>query len=781
MRRGWVGSGLGYWTLANLAVAVSYVLTAGLTLWLGRVFGMEIPLRPEAGLAFVGVLRWGAPLLPGVMVGALVSAVPDLPPGVWSPGHLALFSPLPAAGSTLQALAGAWMVDRWVGARPSLSKPREIILFLGMAGPLSCVIAAATGVTTLVLGGGLSWQVGINAGLLRWVGDSMGVIVFAPLLLMAVPSQAAFWRGRRWLVALPSLLLTSVFVGLVLLDGNLQHRQIVSSLDRATDRAANVLQMKLTSQEGALHALRGFFMASRQITRSEFRTFARSILERQDGLVALSWNALVTREQRPAFERHLQEIYADSRLRISERQNGSLQPARAYASHVVVEKIEPFDRHRAALGYDIQSDPTRTLALRHAIKDGSVQATAPIKLVQGNHIQLGLLKVLPVFNEPGALLTVADRDRALRGFVVGVLELDDLFTTTFSAPIWQELNLHLNDVTTPGEPMAIASSPGRQATDAMGMMELAAVSSHSQGLVTRRRFQQAGRLWELEAHPNPAFFLRQMTTRAPVLLLGGLSLVAVLEAFLLLITGTSLVSRRDLENKLRLSLMTAGLAHEIKQPLSALLFQSRKVGKLASDRSHGQKIPELEEAVRGMDDNCRMVSQSITAIQQLLSHRSTDPVVLDFVELVHNALVIVKSDALAHGIHLQSWGLDQPRVVSGDAAQLQLVLLNLLRNSLEATPAGGVVEIGLEMKRGGLALRVADSGPGFVANPRSPEQFLLSSSKPGGFGLGLYMVSTAAENHGATISFGHSRLGGAEVVVSFPARMLRSSRSFRAG
>ncbi len=761
--------------MANLALAVCYALTAGLTLWLGRVFGMEIPLRPEAGLAFVGFLRWGAWLLPGVMAGALVSAVPGLPAGFWPPGHQALFSAIPAAASTLQALAGAWMVQRWVGARPSLSKPREIILFLGMAGPLSCVIGATVGVTTLVLGGVLSWQEAINAALLRWVGDSMGVIVFAPLLLMAVPSQAAIWHGRRWLVALPSLLLTSAIVGIVLLDGNVQHRQIVSSLDRVTDRAASVLQMRLTWQEGALYAVRGFFMTSRQITSTEFRTFARSILERPEGLVALSWNPLVTREERPAFERRLQEIYADSRLRICERRNGTLQPARAYASHVVVEKIEPFDRHQAALGYDIQSDPTRALALRQAMEDGSVKATAAIKLVQGNHKKLGLLMVLPVFNQPGSLLTVADRARALRGFVVGVLQVEDLFTTTFSDPIWQELNLHLNDVTTPGEPMAIASSPGSQRTPALGTMGLSAVSSQTQGLVSRRRFMQAGRLWELEVHPNPVYFLRRSTTRAPVLLVGGLSLVAVLEAFLLLITGIALESRRDLESRLRLSLRTAGLAHEIKQPLSALLLQSRKVSKLVSDQSHGQQIPELVEAVRGITENCRMVSQSITAIQQLLSYRATDPVELDLVDLVHNALLIVKSDALAHGIHLQSCGLDQPQVVRGDAAQLQLIVLNLLRNSLEATPSGGVVEIGLEMNRGVLALRVADSGPGFAPNPRDPDQFMLSSLKPGGFGLGLYMVRTAAENHGATISFGHSRLGGAEVVVSFPARMLRTS------
>jgi CHASE1-domain containing sensor protein len=764
------------WTLANLAVAFCYLLSGGLILKLGQVFAIEIPLRPEAGLAFVCVLRWGAPLLPGVMAGALVINLLDLASAGLSPGQLALLSSISASGSSLQALAAAWLVHRWLGPSPSLSKSRSITLFLGMAGPISCLIAAAVGATTLVLGGVLSSQDGIQRALVWWVGDSIGVIVFAPLLLMALPSQAAIWRGRRWLVALPSVLLTGLFVGLVLLDGNLQHRQLVGSLERATERAANVLQMKLTWQEGALHAVRGLFRASEQVTRSEFRTFTLSILERTEGLAALSWNPLVTRAERPAFERRLQETYADSGLRISERRDGLILPAGAHASHVVVMQIEPFETHRAALGYDIQSDPTRALALRHAVEKDMVQATAPIRLVQSDRIQVGILKVLPVFDDHGSLVRRADRYRDLRGFVVGVLQLDDFFATTFAAPIWQELNLHLNDVTTPDEPMAIASNLGRQRT-----IEPSALARRPRDMVRRRRFEQAGRIWELEVRPNPAFFFAQPVSKSPALLVGGLSLVAVLEALLLLISGAELESRRDLEQQLRLSLMTAGLAHEIKQPLSALLLQSRRVSQLVSDQGHlGQKT-ELEKTIRGMGESCRTMSQSITAIQHLLSHRSTVLLSLDLGDLVRNAMLIVKSDARDRGIHLQSSGLDLPRVIIGDAEQLQLMVLNLLRNSLEVTPAGGVVEAALVLTQRWLELRVADSGPGFIRKPSDPDQSLLTSTKPGGFGLGLYMVRIAADHHGATIHFGQSSLGGAEVVVSFPARLIQAATSSRVG
>ena len=670
MKGRWGGSGLRSWTLANLAVAVCYVLSSALVLGLDRFSGMATPLWPAAGLAFVCLLRRGTPLLPGVMVGALGINLLDLTSRSWLPGHLVLLSAIPAAASSLQALAGAAMVARWLGPRPSLSTLREILLFMGIGGPLSCVIAPALGVPTLALGGVLPWAEAWREALRWWVGDSIGVIIFAPLLLMVLPGQETIWRARGWVVALPTLLMTSLVVGLFLHSGNLHDQQVDRSLDRAVERAVNALQMELNWQDGALHSLRGFFAASEEVTASEFRTYTFSILERTGGLMALSWNPLVTQAQRSAFEKRLQEQYGDSSLRITERRHGRRQPAGAYANHVVVAQIEPFEANRAALGYDIQSDPMRALALRRAVEDESLQVTAPIQLVQGKHTQMGMLKVLPVSCESGSLRNGADLCPDLRGFVVGVFRLDELLASVFAAPLWQDLNLRLSDVSSGVEPVVIATHP----TDNKARPRVDP-TSRRRALVSRQRFEQAGRLWELEVQPRPSFFLSRPPSNALLVLLGGLSFVAMLETLLLLITGIELESRKDLEQKLRLSLTTAALAHEIKQPLAALLFQSRKIDQLVSENSHGAQSLELETAIMGMRKSCQSVSDAISSIQFLLSHSDAEHAPVDLVDVVCHALLIVKSDAARRGIHLHSCGLERPQILSGDYAQLQLIAL----------------------------------------------------------------------------------------------------------
>jgi len=63
-------------------------------------------------------------------------------------------------------------------------------------------------------------------------------------------------------------------------------------------------------------------------------------------------------------------------------------------------------------------------------------------------------------------------------------------------------------------------------------------------------------------------------------------------------------------------------------------------------------------------------------------------------------------------------------------------------------------------------LAVGDSGPGFGGSP--PDTTVLRSSKEEGTGLGLYVVRTTLDNHGGTIEFGRSPLGGAEVLLRFP-------------
>jgi signal transduction histidine kinase len=124
-------------------------------------------------------------------------------------------------------------------------------------------------------------------------------------------------------------------------------------------------------------------------------------------------------------------------------------------------------------------------------------------------------------------------------------------------------------------------------------------------------------------------------------------------------------------------------------------------------------------------------------------------------------------------VHLEICGLEPPPVATleGDAVQLQMAVINLLRNGIEAAAEGSVgqrrLRLNLVVEARELVVEVSDSGPGFAFEPS--DDTVLQSHKPGGSGLGLFVVRTALEHHHGQLSFGRCpRLGGACVRMRLP-------------
>jgi integral membrane sensor domain MASE1 len=115
-----------------------------------------------------------------------------------------------AAAIALQAFAGSELVHRMLGRQPLLERSGEILRFMLLAGPTACLIGATIGTLTLLQAHLLLPAQADRAWLTWWVGDSIVVIVFAPLVLMLLPSQAPLWRGRRLAVAVPSIVLLAL-------------------------------------------------------------------------------------------------------------------------------------------------------------------------------------------------------------------------------------------------------------------------------------------------------------------------------------------------------------------------------------------------------------------------------------------------------------------------------------------------------------------------------------------------------------------------------------------
>lgn len=220
--------------------------------------------------------------------------------------------------------------------------------------------------------------------------------------------------------------------------------------------------------------------------------------------------------------------------------------------------------------------------------------------------------------------------------------------------------------------------------------------------------------------------------------------------------------RRHLEEKLALSLEAAAVAHEIKQPLARVLLQA----KLAANDPAGR-----DAAFAVIVAETRAVERTIEKMRVLLRSVQTSHEPLDLRDVVASSLLQVKWQLAEHEIELVQRGFSRPARIDGDDAQLQLALINLLRNAgesiAESRPPCRRITVALRRTGRQVTLSIGDSGPGWSGAERRALPF--STTKPAGSGIGLSIVRTVVKHHAGTLSFHRSADGGAEVRIRFPA------------
>jgi integral membrane sensor domain MASE1 len=195
----------------------------GLTLFLAGVYivtarlGLTLALPPEAkatavwppsGIAFAAVVLVGRRAWPGIFLGAFLANFLDYFSGTdpRMATHFVVSAGI-AMGSTAQALLGGWLVQRWIGGPGILDRTRSAFQFMGIA-LLVCVVASTTGVTTMCLVHFAPWaHYGFNWRT-WWVGDTIGILVVTPLVL--VWSRRPRLAEKSWHVAEASLLWLAV-------------------------------------------------------------------------------------------------------------------------------------------------------------------------------------------------------------------------------------------------------------------------------------------------------------------------------------------------------------------------------------------------------------------------------------------------------------------------------------------------------------------------------------------------------------------------------------------
>lgn len=216
-------------------------------------------------------------------------------------------------------------------------------------------------------------------------------------------------------------------------------------------------------------------------------------------------------------------------------------------------------------------------------------------------------------------------------------------------------------------------------------------------------------------------------------------------------------ARERLTHVARLSTMgemTTGLAHEINQPLTAIAMYAQ-----AAERFATQGTPDLDEvvgALRQISAQALRAGEIIKRLRALVRNQQTHEELLDLNAVVRELAVLAESDARANDVRLAiELNPALPRVL-GDTIQLQQVMLNLVRNAIEAVQTDGserIVTLRTAVSGSGVEMSVSDLGPGLDPAIRDRLFEAFATTKPQGTGLGLAISRSIIENHGGQLAW----------------------------
>ncbi len=215
--------------------------------------------------------------------------------------------------------------------------------------------------------------------------------------------------------------------------------------------------------------------------------------------------------------------------------------------------------------------------------------------------------------------------------------------------------------------------------------------------------------------------------------------------------------------------LATGIAHEINQPLAAIMsFTQASLRLLAEDKPD---IDRASEALAEAVSQTRRAAGILERLRAFVGRRGLQfgPVAIN--QVVVNALTLLSSKISSGGVRV-SLCTEPSLPVRADALQLEQVMVNLVRNAVEAMQAlpeeNRLLQVSTHMVAGRVHVRVTDSGPGLPASLQEQLFTRFFTTKADGMGLGLSISQTILEAAGGDIDASTTPSGGACFHFSLP-------------
>lgn len=211
--------------------------------------------------------------------------------------------------------------------------------------------------------------------------------------------------------------------------------------------------------------------------------------------------------------------------------------------------------------------------------------------------------------------------------------------------------------------------------------------------------------------------------------------------------------------------MAAGVAHEIRNPLNAIGIAAQR---LKMEFEPGQDSEEFNSLAKNILDETARLNEILTRFLDLAKTRAAEDRPIDLSEPINKSIASLSFEANTKNVKINYSAHDEIRV-RGSVEKLQQVFINLLKNSIQAMPGGGEIDIEVDtLAKRNVVITVADNGKGFPPEVMSKIFQPYFTTKVDGSGLGLALAYKTVTDYGGTIEASNKPSGGARLRITLP-------------
>jgi len=488
------------YVICNVLVACAVLLLGYVGLSLSVAPSTASPFWPPAGLSLAAVIVYGRSIYPSVFISNFLlklysffdfSLVESLQTSI----TMALITSL---GVCLQVIFAAYLINRFIGKDDALVEDSKIIFFFALIVPLSFVVSASVGSATLFFQGFISLGDIANTWITWWLGDCIGAIIITPIVLAFIAKPNDTWKMRRKVVAYPLIVMLVVVAALFEYNKKQEIDRLAFIFDNQVNEFHALLSNELAQHLETNQVLKAFFDSSENISNEEFKIFTDSFFKHQFSTQALEWVEYVPADQQMPG---VPIDYSEGRF--------------------VIRYIQPQDKNKDMLGYDLNANPVARQALLTSIASKQVVMAQPLQLIAETTEKKIFVLYSPVYHQANTGDVIAQ----LKGFIGSVFRVDEQVKQILQAFSNFQLLVKISDKNT-----ELYNNYADTNSPVLNLLSL----------YRSKQIQIANRTWKVSYQPSAEFYKKQMSNAVWWLFLGGFLVTGLTAIGLLMLSGRTL-------------------------------------------------------------------------------------------------------------------------------------------------------------------------------------------------------------------------------------------------